>query len=92
MGTVLAVVCAAAVLALLTVGFGSIIKAVAFGIPTQDGDTLGNRMSGHGPDDEVFLPSAREQMRSLNARLREPRPAESDVQARGPIGPTQEQL
>jgi hypothetical protein len=41
------------------VGFGWMIKVLAFRTRTPDGDSYANRMLGHGPNDEVFYESQR---------------------------------
>ena len=50
------------------VGFGWMIKVLAFRTRTPDGDSLANRMLGHGPDDEVFYDSQRTRLRNLVGR------------------------
>jgi hypothetical protein len=50
------------------VGFGWMIKVVAFRAKTPDGDSLANRMLGHGPNDEVFYDSQRTRLRGLLGR------------------------
>jgi hypothetical protein len=47
------------------VGFGWMIKVAAFRTKTPDGDSLANRMLGHGPNDEVFYDSQRTRLRDL---------------------------
>jgi hypothetical protein len=50
------------------VGFGWMIKVVAFRTRTPDGDSIANRMLGHGPNDEVFYDSQRTRLRNLGRR------------------------
>jgi uncharacterized membrane protein len=53
------------------VGCGWMIKVVAFRANTPDGDSIANRMLGHGPDDEVFYDSQRTRLRNLGRRSSE---------------------
>lgn len=46
------------------VGFGWMIKVLAFRTRTPDGDSYANRMLGHGPNDEVFYESRRTRLRN----------------------------
>ena len=39
------------------VGFGWMVKVLAFRTRTPDGDSLANRLLGHGPNDEIFYES-----------------------------------
>jgi hypothetical protein len=50
------------------VGFGWMIKVVAFRTQTPDGDSMANRMLGHGPNDEVFYDSQRTRLRNIVGR------------------------
>ena len=51
-----------------SVGFGWMIKVLAFRTRTPDGDSFANRMLGHGPNDEVFYHSQRTRLRNLVGR------------------------
>ena len=50
------------------VGFGWMIKVLAFRTRTPDGDSYANRMLGHGPNDEVFYESRRTRLRNRLGR------------------------
>ena len=54
MGTILSIVITFVFVALVIVGFGSIVKRNRFQQMTPDGDSVANRMLGHGPADEVY--------------------------------------
>lgn len=56
----------------------SIAKLLAFRTPTRDGDSIGNRLAGHGPNDEVVYRSLRERMADLLTRRRRDRSARDD--------------
>ena len=48
----------------------SIAKALAFRSPTPDGDTVGNRLAGHGPNDEIHEPTVRERVARVRGWVR----------------------
>jgi hypothetical protein len=50
------------------VGFGWMIKVVAFRARTPDGDSIANRLLGHGPNDEVFYENRRTRLRNRLGR------------------------
>jgi len=48
-----------------------IARLLAFRSQTRDGDSFGNRLAGHGPNDEVAYRSPRQRVADLVARRRD---------------------
>ena len=48
----------------------SIAKGLAFKSPTRDGDSFGNRLAGHGPNDEIAEPRMRDRITQVRERAR----------------------
>ena len=53
MGNLVGIVLTCLILAGFVVGYATLAKFTAFRAHTRDGDSFGNRLMGHGPDDEV---------------------------------------
>ena len=47
-----------------------IARLLAFRSQTRDGDSFGNRLAGHGPNDEVAYRSPRQRLADLLSRRR----------------------